>query len=113
MEETPPLLQAGSKPHLEKLTLGVTRILELYTYIGVMSWMALLVPAFSIWVQAALGPSPLSPVYLLVYQLLGIPPISRPIRVHRVMGHSSAKSKALSDRMSFRQWPNSKCSLSS
>ncbi|XP_055481394.1 tubulin polyglutamylase complex subunit 2 [Psammomys obesus] len=28
MEETPPPLQAGSKPHLEKLTLGVTRILE-------------------------------------------------------------------------------------
>lgn len=27
MEETPPPLQAGSKPHLEKLTLGVTRIL--------------------------------------------------------------------------------------
>lgn len=27
MEETPPSLQAGSKPHLEKLTLGVTRIL--------------------------------------------------------------------------------------
>ncbi|XP_052012018.1 tubulin polyglutamylase complex subunit 2 isoform X2 [Apodemus sylvaticus] len=28
MEETPPPVQAGSKPHLEKLTLGVTRILE-------------------------------------------------------------------------------------
>ncbi|XP_049990859.1 tubulin polyglutamylase complex subunit 2 [Alexandromys fortis] len=28
MEETPPPLQAGSKPHLEKLTLGITRILE-------------------------------------------------------------------------------------
>lgn len=27
MEETPPPQQAGSKPHLEKLTLGVTRIL--------------------------------------------------------------------------------------
>lgn len=27
MEETSPPLQAGSKPHLEKLTLGVTRIL--------------------------------------------------------------------------------------
>ncbi|XP_014636843.1 PREDICTED: tubulin polyglutamylase complex subunit 2 isoform X1 [Ceratotherium simum simum] len=28
MEETPPPLLGGSKPHLEKLTLGITRILE-------------------------------------------------------------------------------------
>ncbi|XP_040840852.1 tubulin polyglutamylase complex subunit 2 [Ochotona curzoniae] len=28
MEETPPLLPGSSKPHLEKLTLGITRILE-------------------------------------------------------------------------------------
>lgn len=31
MEETPPPLQAGSKPHLEKLTLGITRILGEWT----------------------------------------------------------------------------------